>query len=561
MKKIQKYLLPVCLMLIVAISLTACGKGDNKQKTLENKEKVDEAKKEEVKQVLNMPLAQEPQSLDGCKAADGYAGFVLAEALENLVRMEVNEKGESVLVPAAAEKWELSGDSLEWTFTIRDAKWSDGEPVTANDFEYGVKRILNPETASSIAGNLIGIKNVEKIINGEADYTEAGIEAIDEKTLKIYLEYPIPYFLEMVTDREFYPHREDIVEKYGEEYGTDVDKLVYNGPFKPVNWVHNSKIECIQNEEYWDKDSVSLEELNFHIIEDKNALMAELESGKIDFSEVSGEWVEKLESNEHLEKVSLQEPTTSYVYYNHKDELMKNDKIRKALSAAIDREEMNEAIFDGVHTPGYAWVAPPTQIDGKQFRDVVEEPVKELIKEVEDPKALFKEGLKELGIDKEPEDINISIMLPASIKLTGEYLQQVYKEKIGINLEVDPCDWPVFMERTGNLDYQMGSMAWGASVDDPYHFFKVWVSDSYVVNIGWENKEYDDLVKEASRSVDSEKRLENYKRAEEILVKDDCAVIPYNYLNRYIYKTKNVKNLMIPGYGSSTVVKYVTIED
>ncbi|OWZ83692.1 peptide ABC transporter substrate-binding protein [Natranaerobius trueperi] len=533
-------------MLFGSLLLSACGGEADTSET----DQLDE-----VEQVLNLALAGEPESLDVAKGSDNNSAQVLMRVMEPLTRLEVNEEGETVVVPGAAKSWEVCDDGLEWTFHLRDAKWSDGEPLVAEHFEYGIKRILNPETASPNSTLLNPIKNASKVSRGELAVEKAGVEATDDKTLKITLEDPVPYFLSLTTGRAIIPQREDIIEKYGSSYGTQADKIVYCGPFKVDEWVHNSSVTLSKNEKYWDNESVNLEEVNLKIINEESALMGELQNGNIDIATAGSiEWIEQLDEHDSLKSSTQLIPRTSYVFMNHEIELFSNRKVRQAFSIALDREEIQDNIHDGIKEAAYGWVAPPVDIEeGVSFRDQVgTAPLKELIDENNDPKALFEEGLEELG--KDPNDITVTIMLPSGQgEDFAEYLQQVFSEELGITVELDPAEWPVFQERNRELDYEMGFKSWGSHYNDPAGFLDLWLSDNDTVPIGWACSDYDELVLEAAVSMCEEERLEKFKEAEKYLLKEESAMIPYAYHTENLYKHEYVKGVMQPDFGMLTI--------
>lgn len=563
-KKKSLYFLLI-LTLILGSTLTGCGDKPKDTATSPenstNNEEVEEANDEELEQVLNMPLGAEPDSLDIAKSSDAYSAAVVEQVVDALTSIEVDENDEKVIKPAMAESWETSDDQLEWTFKIRDAQWSDGEEVTAHNFAYGMKRIIDPETASPISTNLKFIKNAQAIIDGEMDISEVGIEASDDKTLKITLEYPSPYLLELASTRTMQPVREDIVEEYGTSYGTEGDKIIFCGPFVIDEWVHNSKVSLSKNENYWDKDSVILEKVNMKIISETNAQMGELENGELDYSEVnSAEWIEKLDQDDKYIKKTGFLPRTMYLFFNQEIELFSNAKVRTAFNLAIDREEIQHSLLQDIDKAAYGWVAPPIDVNDTNFRELAGDPIKEMIDENPDPKALLIEGLKELGMDEDPSKITVTIMQPGTEdKEFGEYLQQVYFDTLGVNIELDPVEWPVFQERNRQLDYEMGYKSYGGGVNDPSSMLDLWITGTMTVPTGWSNPEYDELVREANKSIDPELRKENFVKAENILLKEDSVIAPYAYMTTNTYMHKHLKGVMEPDFGSM-VIKYAYIE-
>ena len=550
------------LTLILGSTLVGCG-----NKSLDTVTSPDEVEtneddnSENVEQVLNMPLGEEPDSLDIAKSSDAYSAAVVEQVVEALTAIEVDENNEKVIKPAMAESWQTSDDQLEWTFKIRDAQWSDGVEVTAHDFAYGMTRIINPETASPISTNLKFIKNAQAVIDGEIDISEVGIEALDDKTLKISLEYPSPYFLELAAGRTMQPVRKDIVELYGTSYGTEGDKIAFCGPFVIDEWVHNSKVTLSKNETYWDRDSVKLETVNMKIIGEANARMGELMNGGLDYSQVSSpEWIEKLDQEDNYIKRTTFLPRTSYLFFNQEIELFSNAKVRAAFNIALDREEIQHSLLQDIHKAAYGWIAPPIDIDGDNFRTAAGDPIKEMMDENPSPKDLLIEGLKELGMDEDPSKVTVIITQPGTEdKEFGEYLQQVYQNVLGVNIELDPVEWPVFQERNRQLDYEMGYKSYGGGVNDPSSMLDLWITGTMTVPTGWSNLEYDALVREANASIDPELRKANFVKAERILLKEDSVIAPYAYQTSNTYMHKHLKGVMQPDFGSM-VIKYAYIE-
>lgn len=556
-KGMKKLSVLLCLTLLAG-TLVACGGNKKSNGTNEqtNQGKEESTKKE---QVLNVSLEAEPDSLDLAKVSDMYSTTVVSQFIEGLTAIKVEEDGKEVVEPAMAESWEATEDQLTWTFHLRDAKWEDGVDVKAEDFEFAIKRILNPETASPISGNILFIKNAEEVVNGTKGVEEVGIKALDEKTLEIQLAYPVPYFLSSCAGSSMLPMRKDIVEKYGDSYGTEQDKIVGNGPFSLTEWVHNSKIGYKKNPSYWNAEAVKLEELNLKIINEETARIGEFENGGIDVVPVSTvEWMEKLDKNPEYVKKVVRLPRTQYLFFNQEVKLFSNEKVRQAFSISLDREEISKEVFQGIEEPAYGWIPNSMQLDGKNFRKMAGEPVKELMKENPDPKALLIEGLKELGMDEDPSKITVKLMSRNTSQDIAEYFQYTFNTVLGINVEIDAVEWPVFQERNRALDYEMGFKSYGADFDDPYSMMQLWMTGVKTVPTGWSNAEYDKLLTEASQSLDKEIRAKNYKKAEEIVLKT-AAICPYAYSTSSSYSKKYVKNIMDPVF-SSSLYKYSYIE-
>lgn len=556
MVKIKKTLFTL-ISFVLLFNLTACGKSTSITK---GKDKLNDEKSDQ-EQVLNLNIGDEPDILDSARSSDVYSTFVLQQINENLTRVEVEEDGKNLVKPGAAESWSVSDDQMEWTFKLRDLEWEDGVKVTAHDFEYGIKRVIDPATASPISNMLKHIENAEKASLGEIGLDQVGVKALDDRTLKIKLEYPVPYFLELTANREMQAQRKDKIEEIGESYGTDSNKIIANGPFKVESWVHNGEIKLVKNQKYWDAESVKLDSVNIKIITEESAWVGELENGVIDIASIESiDFVKKLDKNPELTKIENNSPRTMYVFFNHEEKLFSNPKVRKAFSLAIDREEVEKDLFQNKEKAAYGWIPYPISIDGENYREIIEEPLKVLEAEKQDPKELLIEGLRELGIEENPENLNIPLMqTPVEGKEFGEYLQQRYKKVLGVNIELDLVEWPVFQERNRQLDYVMGYKSWGGSYNDPTSFFDLWLTNNNIVPIGWNSSEYDKLIQEARQSIDKDLRVSKFKEAEELLINKECAIAPYAYEIEVTFAQKYVKGIQKPDFGWF-VIKYAYID-
>lgn len=548
-------------VLLILLSVVGCGKEDgtevdtsntNNNEVSDNNENEDLGIDEE--QYLNLNLGSEPSTLDASKGSDKYSNTVLNNVLEPLTRLEEKEDLSNVLMPAGAESWEHNEDGTVWTFKIREALWSDGEKVRAQDYEYGIKRSIDKDTASPYAFLLIPIKNAAKVNSGELELEELGVKSLDENTLEITLENPTPYFLDLTYQRVMLPQRKDIVEKYGDRHGSEVDTLVYNGPFTLTNWSHNSELILTKNDSYWDSESVKLQNIYLKIIQDENAVYNSLANGSLDASGANKtEWKEKFMKDENLNHYEVVNPQTFFMFFNTKDEVFKNANIRKAFSVALDREDLANVIFHGVNTPAYAWIPPSISIGEKEYRSLSESPVKTLVEENSDPKKLLIKGLEELGMDTDPANLTVKISLGSTdqwFRTYGEYLQQTYINNLGVNFEVEQMEWPVFNSMVESGEFQIGYMAWGAEFNDPISMLSLLKSDAAAIGTGWVNDRYDELVDLAAREMDQDKRIEYFKEAEKILLYEEAPLTPVVYPTLNVFRYKYLKGLGVTPFNT-----------
>lgn len=549
-----KKLLSTVLGLAVVTSVALTGCGNSVSGSGGNSDGDSGAAKMDKDQYLNLVLGSEPKTLDASIATDLYSSQILSQVMEGLTRVEV-ENGKDVIKPAAAESWKTSEDGLVWTFTIRDHNWSDGEKVTAKQFEYSMMRTLNPDTGAAYASLLYPIKNAREYNSGEAKAEDVGIKALDDKTLQITLGSPCAYFLDLTYFKVMQPLREDKIKEFGETYGTEADTLIYNGPFKIQDWVHNSKVELVKNDGYWDKDSVKLDKVTMKIIDQEDSRMGELSNGSLDSAGVTmPDWVEKFDATGNFEVLKSKDPSVTYTFFNQNNKYFKNDKIRKAFILAEDREGRIKTLFRNVGEAAYAWCPPQVLMGDMEYREASGiRPLDELKEKYPDPKALLIEGLKEIGEDPNPENMKITWLesgTSARSKEFAEFNQQNVKKALGVNLEIQYVEWPQFQAKTKALDFDIASMAWTGDYNDPSTFFDMWTSDANIVPTGWKNEEYDKAILEASKTQDQKERLELFKKAEEILIVEDAVVSPGIFRARQTYVRKYVKDLMYPLFGT-----------
>jgi oligopeptide transport system substrate-binding protein len=557
----------VIVITLLAVTLTGCGEKSSKtNKPKDEPEKIEgKATDVEMDDEQYIVLTQvEPQALDPAKSNDIYSADILNEITEGLARMEVDEDGNDVVASAGAESWDVSEDGLVWTFHLRDYNWSDGEPVTAQDFEYGIKRTINPETAAVYAFLLYPIKNAEVCNNGEKDVDELGVKALDEKTLEITLEGPCAYFEKLIPFRTFLPQRKDFIEKCGDKFGSEANYTISCGPFELEEWTHKSELVLKKNENYWDADNVHLEKVMYKIIEDPNTACNMLSNGQLDVCGVKQpEWVEKFKARDDMEYMTYSRPSTSYQFFNQDIELFTNVNIRKAFILALDREEIIDVLFYDVGEPAYGWVPPSMQIGNEKYRDLVDEPLKKLVEENLEPKDLLVKGLKELGMDPDPSKLTVTILeggTDAENRRFTEYYQQAYETVLGINVEAEYVDWPVFMDRVASREYEIAGMGWTGDYNDPMTFMDMWMTGLGQMRTGWSNEKYNELIKKAQNSLDEKERLESFKQAEEILLCEEAVISPIRYQETSTFVYNYVKNIMNPLFGSGWELKYAYIQ-
>lgn len=530
-----KRILSVLLAGAMMLSLAACGGEEESSANGEGaataEQKTIDGNVLDEEQYFNGYLGSEPTTLDSVVGNDTYSSSVLTNVMEPLTRLGEKD-GQNVREGAGAETWESNETGDVWTFHLRDNTWSDGQPVTAEDYAYAVRRIMTPDVGSPNSYLLTCLKNGEAVLAGEMDVSELGVEATDEKTLVFTLEQPTPYFLSLTDTRVMMPQRQDIVEQYGDTFGADAANLVYNGPFKLDTWTHNSQLVMTKNESYWDAENVNLDTITYSIMNDENAIYNSFSNASIDSCGcIVREWMDRFEQMDNVEYLHYTSPSVRFNFYNTTDELFQNKNIRNAFTLALDREDVVEVIYNGTMAPAYGWV-PDGVTTGEQgnYREQFEAPLQTMYEEGLDPKELLLTGMEELGLGSDPSTLEVTLSFGDTsqwMRNYGEYYQQTFKDVLGVNVVLDFNEWGTFNQKVMDGDYQMGYMAWSIDYNDPYAMLNVMRSDSGNINTGWVSEEYDSLLDQAAVEMDEAKRVELYKQAETLLFEEGplCPVV------------------------------------
>ncbi|AEE96713.1 ABC transporter substrate-binding protein [Mahella australiensis] len=348
------------------------------------------------KDTINLNLGSEPPQMDPQLTDDAVSMQVINGVFEGLTRMDKEGKA----MPGMAEKWDVSPDGMNWTFHLRDAKWSNGDPVTAQDFEYAWKRALNPDTGAGYAYIMYPIKNAEAYNTGKiTDPNEVGVKALDAKTLEVTLELPTPYFDTLTSFATYMPLNQKFYESVKDKYGSEAKNLIYNGPWTISEWTHESKMVLKKNPDYWNASAIKLNTINYVMINDNTTSVNMFLSGQLDMTGLRGDQRDQLK-NEGYELLHFSDGSSWYLEFNTKDPVMQNAKIRKALTYALDRNLFVKNVLMNDSKPALGYV--PDVMPGKGGSGTFRKENGDLIKDnnQEEAKKLLIEGIKELGLDK-----------------------------------------------------------------------------------------------------------------------------------------------------------------
>ncbi|RKQ89124.1 peptide ABC transporter substrate-binding protein [Brockia lithotrophica] len=558
-------------------------------------------------QVLRLMIGDEPPDMVAQTTTDTISIMLLSAVQEGLVRLGPDGKP----VPGMAEKWEVSSDGKTYTFHLRkDAKWSNGDPVTAKDFLAGWKLVLDPHMAAEYA-NLItdyvvgaedyynyqrylmfkeqaekspdeyqkahGDKTPAEVVYGkkmdavpEVTFDAVALKAKDDYTIEITLKEPIPYFFDLLAFPTYFPLNEKFYTANKEKYGSDPQYLLYNGPFVLSEWAHGSKVVLTKNPNYWDKDTVKLDKITFDVVKDVNTAVNLYLTGKVDRTGLASEQVPKYKDRPDYH--TFVQYVTFYLQFNTQKKPFDNAKVRKALAYAIDRKAFIQTVLQTDSVPAYglvpetepAWAGADTtfrdwskkMFGGPLFQDVGGNPALKA-----EAKKLLEEGLRESGID--PAKFTFEYLTDDSdvARKSAEFFKSMWKENLGIDVEIKTV---VFKERLNRMktgDFTVVLAGWGADYDDPETWFGLFEKGNPFNYGKYSNPAYDEALKKArTAGTDLTKRTNAYAEAEKILIQDDMGIAPVYYRVISYLQQPYVKNLIQRASGPDLEFKWAYID-
>ncbi len=534
--RLKKILAMTLLTALVGSTFLGCGSTENTVSSGNVEQKI-------VYNIDANPKTIDPQlnsAVDGSK--------VIRNTFEGLMREIENGEVENGI----AEGYEVSEDGLVYTFHIRDnAKWSDGEDVTAKDFEYAWKRALNPNTAAEYAYQLFYIKNGEAYNKGEASADDVGIKVVDNKTIEVTLESAVPYFVSLLAMPVYYPVRQDIIEENGDKWALSPETYVSNGPFKMTEWSEKESMTFIKNENYWDADNVKLETLVFRLIDDQTTTLSAFKNGELDIMEQPPTTEIQSLIDEGVAKVYPYLGTYFYMVNvsgkglsSEAVDALQDVRVRKALSLAIDRNLITEKVSMGGEIPATSYVPEGVKdTQGNTFH----KDYSSVTTNIEEAKKLLEEAGYPNG--QGFPTITFTYNTASNNQMIAQAIQDMWKTNLGINVELKNEEWAVFQITRNNFQYEICRHGWIGDYNDPMTFLDMWVTASGQNNAGYSNEEYDSLIAQAKSEQDGEKRTELLRKAEDILM-DDMAIIPIYYYTNIVCANDNVKGYVKSPLGS-----------
>ena len=484
-------------------------------------------------------LAVEPQTIDPVRnnAVDG--SNVIFNLFDGLVRIGFDDAPE----PGCAERWEVSEDGMTWTFHLRKGlKWSDGKPLTAEDFRYGLLRLLDARNASPNAYMAYFLKNGEAFFNGKAGSEDVGIDVPDDATLRLRLENPAPLMLDCLSFYAFAPARADVVEQDPRGWATKPESLVCNGPFVLSEWKHNSELTLTKNPNYWDADNVKIDKVRMVMITDSNTALAAFKAGKVDLLDrIPPQMTPQLiQSGEAKVAPAL---GTAFCVFNVTMAPFDDPRVRKAFTLAIDRRTMVEKVTLGGQKPAVAFI--PYGIPGVGSDRDFRAEGGTFLPERADPEAA-KKLLAEAGYPdgKGFPKVAYKYNLNPTNKAIAEALQAMWKQNLGVEVELANEEWKVFLNTREQGDFQIARHAYVTIFFDAGSLLEGWVTGSPKNVARYSDPEYDALIRDSLKQMDRSKRMEDMHRAEAILMRD-LPVLPLYFYSTPYMQSARVKGIYI----------------
>ncbi|MCY1028429.1 peptide ABC transporter substrate-binding protein [Mammaliicoccus sciuri] len=534
-------------VLVLALFLAGCSSGGDS-----------DGASGDSKDTLRLIAPSDLTTLDSSLAVEAGAFEVMNATQEGLYRLDKDDKAEPAIATGDPKK---SNDGKTWTFKLRkDAKWSNGDPITAHDFVYSWRRVVDPKTASEYAYMFENIKNAKDITAGKKKPEELGVKAIDDHTLEVKLIKDVPWMQSLFAFGSFNPQNEKFVKKQGNKYGTTVESTLSNGPFVLSQWKTEDKWTLKPNKEYWDKDKVKLGEVNYKVIKDLQTALNLYETGKADSVVIESQNVAKYKDREDFttELVS----TSRFIRLNQtKNKDLANENLRKALAKSYDKKAYADQLLKNGSLPSDTlmikdFVETP---DGKDYKDGVKSSLNYDKKEA---KKLYEKAKKELGKDK--FSIEYLTYDAEESKKAGQFMKEQIESNLpGVTINIKQQPFKQKLKLESNKDYDVAYGGWGPDYPDPTTYLDLFKKNSPHNQSGYSNPEYDKALEEANsdemlKDENAQKRMELLQKAEGMLL-DDAAIAPVYQDGVARLRQPYVKNWQPHKFGGDYSLKEVEI--
>lgn len=520
-------------------------------------------------QNLNILLSGTVNNLD--PNASSWTGEyqIVTQSQASLLRIVTDDNDKDTYVEDGCESYEVSDDGLTYTFHLRENYWSDGEKVVAQQYVDAALRALNPDNGYSTT-EFLPIKNAQAYYDGECDASELGVKAVDDNTVEYTLESPNSEFLYYIAYRAGYPCRQDVIDKATSTYGTNVDEMVFNGPFKVTSWVKENSVTLEKNDKYWDAANVKLNTVTMQYVAEYSTQATLFDAQQLDIvpynDDYGADWEAQAADGkiDYVNKVGAYSDFLVFAIENGgKSGLMGNANIRQALSLAVDRQELCDTVW-GRYEPAYTYVPSAVTCGGETYNTEGEGLVKDLQAKYstdESLQELFKKGLEELGKDTDLSAVTIDFVVEAdnvARQTQAEYLAQTWQSKLGIQVNVDVTTDAE--ERQQQMDYDVGVNGWegGAS---PYNYL-------FVVNVPYglkyltgvyTNEHVNELLGQVTSITDAAKQAEMFHEIEDTIL-EEAGVGPLYFTDIKFFQQTYVKGIYYTNFGPEFDFSHAYIE-
>lgn len=466
---------------------------------------------------ISLNAGMEPTGLNTLTSTYAIEFSLFKHMYENLVTLDDDDN----TVPGAAESWDYDEDTLTYTFHLRkDGVWTNGDPVTAKDFEFAWSQALNPDVASDYAYFLYFIKNAEKYFNGEVTWDEVGVKVVDDYTLEVTMEQPTPYALFLFSFGTLAPINQRFYEAVGADlYSTEAQYFCTNGPFALTEWSHNDKIVMQKNDAWHGAADVEVEEIDWKIITDANAALSSFLAGDLDMVGLGTGELIKQATAAGATIQSYTDGTSFYIYFNNNDQYLSNVNLRRALFNAIDEQKEIDTVWQNDNEPMTSFTAPGVSAtDGTSFAGKVGE-LYAPSRDQEKAKEYLATALSELGCTVDELSAHLSIDCGDSATSIAEasFYQEQWRQVLGIEVTVNSMITKQGSQNRKTGNYVMSITGWGPDYNDPNTFLDLWVTDGGNNQTGFSNERYDELIDLAAKETDLEKRESYFIECEQII--------------------------------------------
>lgn len=539
MKK-SKFSLLLVLTLVLSMFLAACSGGNKEDEaTPDNDSEATGSELAENQEITVLESAEIP-SMDSVLAEDTVGFTMINNVNEGLYRLDQEQNP----IPALSDgEPTVSEDGTVYTFKLREAKWSNGDAVTANDFVYAWQRALLPDSASFYGPYIMTgvIKNADKVKAGEVDPSELGIKALSDTELEVTLEKPVPYFTALMAFPTFYPQNQKFVEEKGADFAKNAENLIFNGPFKMTKWdgVAATEWTLEKNEEYWDAENVTLTKINYNTSKDPQAAANAFEAGQADVTPKlsTPAVISQYEGDSRL--VTWLEPTEFWLKFNQENEALANKNIRFALSLAFDKDALvNDILQNGSLAANYAVPAdfvkhPET---GEDFREANGDLN---AFDAEKAKEYWEKGLAELGV--ESLELNFLGGDTETSKTVDAFLKDQLQNNLpGLTINLESVPFSVRLDREDTQNYDILHAGWGPDYPDAMTYSDLWLTGGGHNKMSFSNAKYDELVKSAQTELADKpaERFEALQEAEKVLFEDAALAGTYQRASNLLVNEK-----------------------